>query len=859
MDVANELLRMMRTVAPGETDGELLSRYHQTRDEAAFAEIVRRNGPLVLRVCRSILGEATAAEDAFQAAFLVLSRKAARLSRPGSLAGWLHATASRVARETRRAEDRLLRRQAECQPHHTTTDDLTWREVREVLDIELAKLPEKYRVPLILCYFQGLSYEEAGRQAGCSVGALRGRLERGKDQLRKRLAKHGLPLAAPVLILAPTNPVSAALMDATLGAVRMANSSGILPRMINNLLGGQIRFRAAPVAFAAAAIGAVLTAGNPMDVEPLVPPTEAARVAEERAAPPMDQSGDPLPPGAIARMGSERFRHSGGAGHTEFALGGKLLISSSGTVDGVVNVWDAKSGRLLRQFRVSDDWMPYLFRVIDDRKLIVVRARFLSDEDETEESSVLVFDLQRNTELRSYSIVRRQVDQAVHIMAIAPDGSRFAAVDYAVGKVWLWDVNGKPAGLLDNAVTDLDEYNTEIAFSQDGKTIYLATAAAISAWDAVKGKRLRTFGGENTGRYELTASADGKYLAELLRGTKIGDEAARDALRIWNPVRGELVKEFSSNAPDSVNRIVACRSGFTKNSVWTARVQAKSLAFRRWEIDTGRSVQEWSISFPGAGDKSIALSPDGARLAVCLGNVICLFDATTGKIVTPLSGHWREIRCLQFTADGRRLATSGRDSKVRTWDVQTGKQVGIQNGNGMLLAPAATAFFEFARTKGAPGQRATNSLSARQLETGQQLWSIPIETITPILVASPDGKTIWGRIAESTRPGKGKREPGSGGDQPIAAIDVATGKIIRTLSVPTWYGPVHIAVGGGGHLVACFNGKEATGWEAASGRNVLRVERRPPPKPHMASIGGSCFVPGWKTCGPRRDRSDRDL
>src|SRR5262245_31249502 len=127
----SRLLRIACDTESCATDCDLLHRYDQNQDEAAFAEIVRRNGPLVLRACRSVLGEATAAEDAFQATFLVLARKASRLARPGSLAGWLHATAVRIAQDARRAETRTRRREtARETPRSASPDDITWREVR---------------------------------------------------------------------------------------------------------------------------------------------------------------------------------------------------------------------------------------------------------------------------------------------------------------------------------------------------------------------------------------------------------------------------------------------------------------------------------------------------------------------------------------------------------------------------------------------------------------------------------------------------------------------------------------------------------------------------------------------------------
>src|SRR5262249_44994635 len=155
-------LRLLQGLAEHRlSDAELLRRYLTAGEEEAFAEIVRRNGPLVLRACRHVLGETTAAEDAFQATFLLLARKGRSLTPAGSLAGWLHATAVRIAGDARRAEWRRRRRESAAPGRaegRSPLEELTWREVRERLDAELAALPEKYRLPLVLCYLQELSY-----------------------------------------------------------------------------------------------------------------------------------------------------------------------------------------------------------------------------------------------------------------------------------------------------------------------------------------------------------------------------------------------------------------------------------------------------------------------------------------------------------------------------------------------------------------------------------------------------------------------------------------------------------------------------------------------------------------------------
>jgi RNA polymerase sigma factor (sigma-70 family) len=349
---APRLLRFVRQTAPpvgnDPVDTELLRRYATERDETAFAELVRRNGPLVLRTCRHILGEANA-EDAFQATFLLLVRSAGRLTRPGSLAGWLHAAAVRIARRARRGENRRREREAALHTPRLAPDDLTWREVREVLDRELAALPEKYRVPLVLCYLQELSYEEAARQTGCPVGALRGRLERGKAQLRKRLARYGLPLAAPALILGPPTQVSAALAEATLVTVRVGANGGPIPAAISGLLGPRTGLRVsllAPLVIALAAVGAVLAVGDfPADDKSKGdPPKTANRVAEAAPQPAVDRLGDPLPPGAVARLGTRRLFGPDDPRWTAFSPDGTKVASQNYHQ---VTVRDAATGRLL--------------------------------------------------------------------------------------------------------------------------------------------------------------------------------------------------------------------------------------------------------------------------------------------------------------------------------------------------------------------------------------------------------------------------------------------------------------------------------------------------------------------------------
>jgi RNA polymerase sigma factor (sigma-70 family) len=185
------------------TDRHLLLRFVRDRDEAAFAVLVKRYGPMVLGVCRRILTQVEEAEDAFQATFLVLLRKASSIGRPELLGNWLYGVAYRIARKARaqRARRAQLERPT---PPMTTSDpqlDAAWRELHAALDEELQRLPVKYRAPLILCYLEGLSNKEAARRLGWPTGSISYRLARGRELLRGRLQRRH-PEIPPALMAA---------------------------------------------------------------------------------------------------------------------------------------------------------------------------------------------------------------------------------------------------------------------------------------------------------------------------------------------------------------------------------------------------------------------------------------------------------------------------------------------------------------------------------------------------------------------------------------------------------------------------------------------------------------------------------
>jgi RNA polymerase sigma factor (sigma-70 family) len=199
------------------SDAGLLARFATSRDESAFAELVQRHGPMVLGVCRRILRDEHAAEDAFQASFLVLARKAAALDRQRPLGSWLYTVARNLALEHRSAavSRRAREKEAAAMATLVSADETAWREVCDILDAELGCLPEKYRAPLVLCHLQGMTHEAAARELGWPAGSMAKRLTRGQELLRARLMRRGVTLSAAGLAALMQENASAAVTAAT--------------------------------------------------------------------------------------------------------------------------------------------------------------------------------------------------------------------------------------------------------------------------------------------------------------------------------------------------------------------------------------------------------------------------------------------------------------------------------------------------------------------------------------------------------------------------------------------------------------------------------------------------------------------
>jgi RNA polymerase sigma factor (sigma-70 family) len=242
---ASPILHLIRRVVEDQRlkdlpDRELLRHFQTRQDKRAFDALLRRHGSMVLDVCRNVLGNEQDAEDAFQATFLVLAQKAGAIRKASSVGSWLYGVAYRTAAKAKAglAKRRLHEGRSASPTAAVPADDFTWREVRQLVHAELSRLPERYRAPLVHCYLEGKSQEEAARLLGVSRGTLQKRLDRGRASLRTRLVRQGLGPAAVLAASAwPATKVSAlvpsVLLDSTVQAAALIGAGEAVTGVIS--------------------------------------------------------------------------------------------------------------------------------------------------------------------------------------------------------------------------------------------------------------------------------------------------------------------------------------------------------------------------------------------------------------------------------------------------------------------------------------------------------------------------------------------------------------------------------------------------------------------------------------------------
>jgi RNA polymerase sigma factor (sigma-70 family) len=289
-------------------DAELLERFIAHRDQGAFELLVRRHGPMVLGVCKRVLGNETDAEDAFQATFLVLVRKATAIRPRTQVGNWLHGVAHKTALKARAmaSRRRVKERDAGAARGRNATDHAR-EALLEILDGELGALPEKYRAPIILCDLEGLSYREAAARLRCPQGTLSGRLTRARALLARRVARHGAPVTAAALAALLARDASASVPPSLTAWATQAGatfaagktlSEGVVSSKVSSLAEGvlkmlllsKLRKMTGGFLLLAAVVAAGWTCAAAVSARAVVPGDDASR-AEEASRAPADTAG----------------------------------------------------------------------------------------------------------------------------------------------------------------------------------------------------------------------------------------------------------------------------------------------------------------------------------------------------------------------------------------------------------------------------------------------------------------------------------------------------------------------------------------------------------------------------------------
>ncbi|MHB1425171.1 MAG: sigma-70 family RNA polymerase sigma factor [Gemmataceae bacterium] len=721
-------------------DAELLLRFAAQGDADAFAELVQRYAALVWGVCRRILRHDLDCEDAFQATFLVLVRQAGSIDPSRPLGAWLHTIAVRASAKARRRNQRQ-RTQVKI-PERTTrgdiADELGNGELFRVVDEEIARLPALLQAPFILCCLEGRTRDEAAAALGCSVAAIKGRLERGRELLRRRLEKRGFGLPAAFLVLGLTG----GHVCASLRAKAIQSALGCAPPAVAALVpavGASLASKLTLMAMSLVLAGALgFGAFRVLETEP---PNEVPTQAKDSAAksppspvsekprPLLDRFGDPLPPGAIRRFGTLRFRHREIV-DLAFTPDGKQLIAGSGRHP--LTVFDAATGRRLREVgKVSWNQVSG-FALSPDGKRVACCGK-----------DVFVWDLETGR------LIRELGCEPCQSVAFSSEGKFIAAAKLFDPKVVLVEVaTGRHLGEWKiKEGQPLQYYFNSLAFSADGKFLagilredrqvnenelrFEQVSSQVCLLDAVKGTLVRTFG-----------SADDPISAFAFQpGTgRLAGVGKDGTLRFWDVETGKELHHLPAikglkHVPMFTADGRRCLA-VNNEAGWLAVVDARDgRELRRIEI--GASIRP-SI---------LALSPDGRAVAETKffsGSRVRVWDIESG--VERLAGVGHDgPAILSLSADGRTLTSRGEEGQVFDWDLRNGegrhKPAALEEVNGSV------SFSGKGRTVRGRSWRLTSNekmreMEVRSLDGSRLLRKINMPTMTTGFALSPDGTHV---------------------------------------------------------------------------------------------------------------------
>jgi RNA polymerase sigma factor (sigma-70 family) len=718
--------KLAEAAASGPDDAELLRRYRDAGDPGAFEAIVRRHARTVLGVCRRILIEPQAAEDAFQATFLQLVRKAQTLHSPVALAAWLHATARRTALRHRRP----VPPSPTAEPPDSAQsplDVLTARELLRAIEDGIARLPERYRLPLILCYLDGLSKRQAADRLGLSVGAFCGRLDRGRDKLRAALVRRGFAPAAALGILVPlAEPAPAELVRRTVGiCVRGEPAPAAIALLAAGRPGVGMKAGLAAGLLLLGGLGLIAAAG------PAEPPAARSRLEPTRpvaSVPRQDIYGDPLPPDAIARMGSIRWRHRDDSNGTVYAAPSPngQLVATRNYLDhgkGCIRVWELPDGRPVCEIPWDRTFSDLAFTPDGSRLMILQASGAVRHHDPLTgkllAESKPVNDGGPNDWPHLLTSDRRWV------VTVGPERT-----------LKLTEIVADPAATrhqvqLERHAADFDF--PRMRFSCDGRT--LVSGEQLSGekplfvrWDVRTGKLIsKTPIDARSYSICFELSRDAKRFALWRYEGKPYDE-----LIVWDTESGARVIELEGGDCKGYGTIRFSPDG--KRIAAEVHRSEASVTVKLWELDRGQVIGQ--VKLPGWCFGYSLLPDNKTILATSHGGMMFgLWDIVAGRRLSPVAGHESPLRHLAFTPDGKTLLTASFDSEepVTAWDAATGRkrqELSVPHGSPMFWMGPCVPFV--LTPGGAVVTTGKGTLAWTDMKTGRELRRItprPIVTV----------------------------------------------------------------------------------------------------------------------------------
>jgi RNA polymerase sigma factor (sigma-70 family) len=776
-------------------DAQLLERFVSTHDETAFAALLERHGPMVLGISRRVLRHAQDAEDAFQATFLVFVRKAATLRRHGSLGGWLYGVASRVALKAREQADRRRRREGRlARPVvRDTLVEVERADLAATLAAEVNRLPEKYRLAFILCELEGRTHEEVAREVGYPVGSMSWRIGRARALLRRRLSTRGVaPAVGGVAALLAATAVPAALARST-----AAVASGSVSARVRGLAAGagsgwllaKSKVAVVLLLVGLAVAGAVVLASAPAPEAPVTDERSQEPAAKEEASR-TDADGNPLPAGAVARLGTLRLRQGGWLRGICLSPDGKTL-ATVGAGDHQVRLWDASDGKELRRFAIGGlRGTCQAVAFAPDGKTLAVGG----------ESEVFLLDAD------SGKVLHQVESDSVRSLAFAPGGKTIAVAKLHLG-AFLWEpaTGNVVAPFKTDRNPDKERpFSWSLAYSPDGGRLAWGAGAQVLVGDVRDGKKI-AYAVKHQGATRAVAfSSDGKLLATS------GDDKV---VKLSDAATGQLLRTLEGH------KIIVTSLAFSPDGKLLATGSGDPLdgtgeelsALRLWDVATGKELAK--LGRHAEGVMAVRFSPDGKILYAAEDMSVSRWDLATRQELTPGRGHHGWVGSLAYSPDGKTLASGSSDTTVRLWDTAPGKERRLLTDGEAVMDSVA---WSPDGTKLAVGGRdgrillweaATGKVMARP-QAGGERWEAKV-------AFAPDGKVL----ASGSRDGH------------LVLWDAATGKEVRRFP-HSKDGIMSLAFSRDGKLLATghINDRKETAenpvriWDVADGREMGPLE-----------------------------------